>query len=336
MSTPPPRPDAAPESRSGQMQLDLGESLSRALLGPQREGFFALLRDTLGVQPHARGDRLTLDGDPAQLRTLERLIAVLRRRAEAGDALGGAEIRTALGEIRLQPDELEARTAAPPLLLTHGGQPVKAKTHNQARYLETMGSHPVTVALGPAGTGKTYLAVARAVVALREKQVARIVLSRPTIEAGEKLGFLPGDLLEKVDPYFRPLYDALRDFLGGARFSQLLEKGVLEITPLAYMRGRTFNESFMILDEAQNTTIPQMKMFLTRMGYGSRAVVTGDPTQVDLPDPKDSSLVTLPEILAPVRGVGFIRLGRQDVVRHELVQAIVEAYGRYFNHEDRE
>jgi len=277
---------------------------------------------------------LTLEGPGDRVEVATRLIGLLRRRAEAGEPIAAGDLRYLVTKAVKQPEVLDA-DPAPVFITTHSGRRITAKTHNQRAYLDALVRNPVVVALGPAGTGKTFLAVAAAVIALRDRRVSRIVLSRPTIEAGERLGYLPGDMLEKVDPYFRPLYDALIEFLGASRFQQLLDKGTIEITPLAYMRGRTFNEAFMILDEAQNTTIPQLKMFLTRMGQGTQVVVTGDPTQVDLPDPGESALVTLPHILEQVRGIEFVNLGREDVVRHEMVQAIVEAYARFFSHEDR-
>ncbi|HNW36865.1 MAG TPA: PhoH family protein, partial [Candidatus Ozemobacteraceae bacterium] len=218
----------------------------------------------------------------------------------------------------------------PEILMTHSGRSVRAKTAMQQAYLDAITSHEITVSIGPAGTGKTYLACAMAVKALRERQVNRVILSRPTIEAGEKLGYLPGDLMEKVDPHFRPLYDALQEFLGVSRFQQLLRQGIIEITPLGYMRGRTFNEAFIVLDEAQNTTSKQMQMFLTRMGYGSRVVVTGDRTQIDLPSSKDSSLHTLRQVLGGIDRMAFVDLGEKDVIRHELVRRIIQAYESYY------
>ena len=213
--------------------------------------------------------------------------------------------------------------------VTYRGKPVKSKTFGQKRYIEALRKYPIVFGIGPAGTGKTFLAVAQAVKSFREKMVSRIILTRPAVEAGERLGFLPGDLQNKVDPYLRPLYDALYHIMGPETFHNNLEKGLIEIAPLAYMRGRTLDDSFIILDEAQNTTPEQMKMFLTRIGAGSRAVITGDVTQVDLPGDKKSGLIEAQRILSDVEGLSFVRLSEKDVVRHELVQRIIRAYERY-------
>lgn len=213
--------------------------------------------------------------------------------------------------------------------VTASGKPVKAKTQGQQDYIDAVASHTVTFAVGPAGTGKTYLAVALAVRALRQKEISRIVITRPAVEAGEKLGFLPGDLQEKVDPYLRPIHDALRDLLGPEPYQRLLERGTIEIAPLAYMRGRTLDDSFIILDEAQNTTPEQMKMFLTRLGFNSKMVVTGDITQIDLPEGKRSGLVKVMDILKHVDDIEIHKFSQKDVVRHRLVQDIIRAYEKY-------
>ena len=214
------------------------------------------------------------------------------------------------------------------LLLTHSGRSLKPKTLGQAAYIQSIRKHDIVFGIGPAGTGKTYLAMAMAVDAFRKKMVERIILTRPAVEAGESLGFLPGDLQEKIDPYLRPLYDALFDMLGYDTFLKLKEKGVIEVAPLAYMRGRTLDNAFIILDEAQNTSNEQMKMFLTRMGYGSKAIVTGDITQIDLPKGRSSGLITVSRILRNVKGISFVQFSKSDVVRHPLVQRIIEAYER--------
>ena len=213
--------------------------------------------------------------------------------------------------------------------ITASGKPIRAKTVGQKKYIELIRENTVVFGIGPAGTGKTYLAVAMAVDAFRKKQVSRIVLTRPAVEAGEKLGFLPGDLQNKVDPYLRPLYDALSDMLGAEGFQKYLEKGLIEVAPLAYMRGRTLDDAFIILDEAQNTTPEQMKMFLTRIGFSSKAIVTGDITQIDLPDGKRSGLREAEKILRDIDGLSFIRLTSKDVVRHPLVQKIINAYEKH-------
>jgi phosphate starvation-inducible PhoH-like protein len=202
-------------------------------------------------------------------------------------------------------------------------------TSGQQQYVNAIENNTVVVARGPAGTGKTYLATAMAIKALKEKRVSRVILSRPVVEAGESLGYLPGDIKEKVDPHFRPLYDCLQEFIGIGKFEQLVRQGVIEITPLAYMRGRTFNEAFVVLDEAQNTTLPQMRMVLTRLGYGAKLVITGDQTQIDLPRTSDSSLLTLADIIGEVESVSFIDLGGKDVIRHEVVRRIITAFDAY-------
>jgi phosphate starvation-inducible PhoH-like protein len=208
----------------------------------------------------------------------------------------------------------------------HRGKKISPKTVTQKRYVDAIRNHTVTFAIGPAGTGKTYLAMALAVAALSSREVGRIILTRPAVEAGERLGFLPGDILEKVDPYLRPLYDALYDMLDPDRLAAYMEKGTIEVAPLAFMRGRTLNDSFIILDEAQNTSPEQMQMFLTRLGFGSKVVVTGDVTQIDLPREQASGLIQVQDILGSIDGIAFIRFGHEDVVRHKLVQRIVEAY----------
>jgi phosphate starvation-inducible PhoH-like protein len=218
------------------------------------------------------------------------------------------------------------------ICLTARGRQIKSKTHGQKRYVNAIKNNTVVFGIGPAGTGKTFLAVAMAVNAFRDKQVNRIVLTRPAVEAGEKLGFLPGDMQNKVDPYLRPLYDALYEIMGAETYQKYLEKGAIEIAPLAYMRGRTLDDSFIILDEAQNTTPEQMKMFLTRIGFGSKAVVTGDITQIDLPGDKRSGLKEVIKILKDVEGLEFVFLSEKDVVRHELVQRIIKAYERFESH----
>jgi len=215
------------------------------------------------------------------------------------------------------------------IAITYRGRPVKCKTLGQKQYVDAIRDNTCTFAVGPAGTGKTYLAIAMAVVALKNKEIEKIILTRPAVEAGEKLGFLPGDLAQKVDPYLRPLYDALHEMMGVDAYQRLVERGAVEVAPLAYMRGRTLNDAFIILDEAQNTTSEQMKMFLTRMGMGSKMVITGDVTQIDLPMGKKSGLVEALEVLKNVNDIAIVKLSHRDVVRHELVQAIVRAYEKY-------
>ena len=349
-------------SRSEEV-LELNEDVCRHMLGAGESRGLDLLRGLSDVTVRARGNQLLVGGDPGKIRLVKRFIHALTRRIEAEGGMSPADMRRLLGECQAESDANQkkpatseaaiptvltpeagegteakagARTAGdsyPEILMTHSGRSVRAKTPMQQAYLDAIRSHEITVSIGPAGTGKTFLACAMAVKALRERQVTRVILSRPTIEAGEKLGYLPGDLMEKVDPHFRPLYDALQEFLGISRFQQLLRQGTIEITPLGYMRGRTFNEAFIVLDEAQNTTDKQMRMFLTRMGYGSRVVVTGDRTQIDLPPAQDSSLFTLRKVLGEIERMAFIDLGEKDVIRHELVRRIIQAYERYYDEE---
>jgi len=309
--------------------FDLSEEVSRRLFGIAESGGLDLIKGVPGLTVHARGNRLTLNGAIEDIRKVKKFLRVLSRRLGGGEELDQREIKYLFEEMVGNGEDLKEETFAE-IIATHSGRSIRPKTLNQFSYIEAIRKREITVAVGPAGTGKTYLAVAMAVRALRDKKVSRLILSRPTIEAGEKLGFLPGDILEKVDPHFRPLYDALQDFLGSSRFQQLLKQGTIEIIPLGFMRGRTFNEAFILLDEAQNTTIKQMRMFLTRMGFGSKVVVTGDPTQVDLSDPRDSSLFTLPKVLQEIERVAFVSLNYKDVVRHDLVKEIIKAYENFF------
>lgn len=322
----------------------LSEEVARRLFGIGQGRGLELIRQLPQVTARARGNCLVVKGPPDQLTVVGRFLEALARRLEGG---GGGEFDQA--DLQRLFQEFTEGTGAGPagerlpreapydeLLVTHSGRSVRPKTAAQQAYVEAMRRHLVTVAIGPAGTGKTYLAIAMAVRALRDKQVSRVILSRPTIEAGEKLGYLPGDLLEKVDPHFRPLYDALQEFLGVSRFQQYLRQGIIEITPLGFMRGRTFNEAFIVLDEAQNTTVKQMRMFLTRMGFGSRVVVTGDRTQIDLPSSRDSALLTLRKVLGEIADVAFVDLSARDVIRHELVKKIIQAYESFFHESERE
>lgn len=323
-----------------EVTLELHEEVARRLFGSGQGAGLGLIRTLPHLTARARGNCLFLKGPADQVAAVRRFVDALGRHLEGTADLGQADMQRLFDEMTQAAAPLTAANGAAAgsvreapyeeILTTHTGRAVRAKTAAQHAYVEAMRRHLVTVSVGPAGTGKTYLAIAMAVRALRDKQVSRVILSRPTIEAGEKLGYLPGDLLEKVDPHFRPLYDALQEFLGVSRFQQFLRQGILEITPLGFMRGRTFNEAFIVLDEAQNTTVRQMRMFLTRMGYGSRVVVTGDRTQIDLPTPRDSALTTLRQVLGEVGDVAFVDLSARDVIRHELVKKIIRAYEAYF------
>lgn len=255
-------------------------------------------------------------------RALEALLSL----AAKGEEIDEQKVRYLMGLVKTGNDDKVGEIAKDVVCVTAKGRPVKAKTIGQQKYLKAIEKNTITIGVGPAGTGKTYLAVAEAVAAFRAKEVNRIILTRPAVEAGERLGFLPGDLQNKVDPYLRPLYDALYDFLGAENFRTLSERGAIEVAPLAYMRGRTLNDAYIILDEAQNCTIEQMKMFLTRFGEGSRVVVTGDITQIDLPAEKKSGLINAIHVLKDVEGIEIVRLTARDVVRHEMVQRIVQAY----------
>jgi len=277
-----------------------------------------------------RGNLITFDGEERETRAGEEVVHELAKLIERGHQLDAETIAAVTGA--LDAHESPARVLED-VVWQHRGLRVAPKTVNQKRYIDSIRSSTITFGVGPAGTGKTFLAVAMAAAALARHEVNRIILTRPAVEAGERLGFLPGDLMAKVDPYLRPLFDALHDMLDPERVSQYLERGVIEIAPLAFMRGRTLNDSFVILDEAQNTTPEQMKMFLTRLGFGSRMVVTGDVTQVDLPREQQSGLIAVGEVLSAVEGIEFVRFGGEDVVRHKLVQRIVEAYDEHSQRE---
>ncbi len=289
----------------------------------------ALLEGELAVGLSQRGSELEITGSPEDAELAARVVEKLCELSLRGAQIDRTTLRYA---VRLgREDKLERLddVAFEVVAITHRGRPVRCKTLGQYEYVRAIRSNELTFAVGPAGTGKTYLAMALAVVALRNKEVERIVLTRPAVEAGEKLGFLPGDLSQKVDPYLRPLFDALYEMMGAESYQRLQERGVLEVAPLAYMRGRTLSDSFIILDEAQNTTPEQMKMFLTRFGAGSRVVVTGDITQTDLPAGRQSGLKQALEVLRDVPGIAMVTLDQSDVVRHDLVQAIVRAYESY-------
>jgi phosphate starvation-inducible PhoH-like protein len=287
------------------------------------DGILDALRDRLGIALLLRGNRLTLEGDDARVGQARAVVDELVELVEGGQAIGPGTVDAVLAAL----DAAEnPREIFEDVVWRHRGTKITPKTVNQKRYVDAIRRHTVTFAIGPAGTGKTYLAMALAVAALSDREVGRIILTRPAVEAGERLGFLPGDMLAKVDPYLRPLFDALYDMLDPDRLAAYMEKGTIEVAPLAFMRGRTLNDSFIILDEAQNTSPEQMQMFLTRLGFGSKVVVTGDVTQIDLPREQASGLIQVQDILGSIEGIAFIRFGHEDVVRHKLVQRIVEAY----------
>ena len=290
----------------------------------------ALLEQECGVTIALRGAELTITGEEADTQLAAGVIGKLVEMIHRHELVDRSRIRYALALAREGKVDMIDEILRNVVAITHRGKQIKCKTLGQQQYVQAIRDHDLTFAIGPAGTGKTYLAMALAVVALKNKEIERIVLTRPAVEAGEKLGFLPGDLTQKVDPYLRPLYDALYDFMGVDSYQKLLERGTVEVAPLAYMRGRTLSDSFIILDEAQNTTSEQMKMFLTRLGFNSKVVVTGDVTQTDLPFGKKSGLAEAIDILKDIPAIGIVRLTHQDVVRHELVQQIVQAYDAYF------
>lgn len=303
-------------------------SEAMAILGDHDE-FLKLMHAEFGCMVVSRGDGIDVSGDPRDVGAVCSLIRELVFLYRQGARITPHEVRYGIKLVKNgQSDELHS-LFDDTILVTASGRSVRPKTLGQGRYIDVIRHHDVTFGIGPAGTGKTYLAVVLAVAALRTHSVERIVLTRPAVEAGEKLGFLPGDMQDKVDPYLRPLYDALQDTMGMDTYQKLLAKGIVEIAPLAYMRGRTLNNAFVILDEAQNTTAGQMKMFLTRLGFGSKMVVTGDPGQTDLPHGAVSGLRQAVQILSGIRGIGIVRLEAEDVIRHEIVSRIVRAYDEY-------
>ena len=293
----------------------------------------ALLEQECGVTIALRGSELLINGSEEDVELASSVIDKMAEMIRRNELVDRSRIRYAIALAREGKVDMIDEILKSVVAITHRGKQIRCKTLGQQQYVQAIRDHDLTFAVGPAGTGKTYLAMALAVVALKNKEIERIVLTRPAVEAGEKLGFLPGDLTQKVDPYLRPLYDALFDFMGVDSYQKLLERGVVEVAPLAYMRGRTLSDSFIILDEAQNTTSEQMKMFLTRLGFNSKVVVTGDTTQTDLPFGKKSGLAEAIEILKDIPSIGIVHLTHHDVVRHELVQQIVQAYDAYFGKE---
>jgi phosphate starvation-inducible PhoH-like protein len=306
-----------------QIELDNGAAAELAGIG---DATLNALSAQLGCELILRGNLLTIDGDPE---TVPAAVNVVRELSEL--AVQGHEIAPSTIEAVTEALDQHEDPAAilEDVIWRHRSTKVAPKTVQQKRYVDSIRNNTITFGIGPAGTGKTFLAVALAALALHRREVNRIILTRPAVEAGERLGFLPGDLMAKVDPYLRPLFDALHDMLEAEKVAQHLERGVIEVAPLAFMRGRTLNDSFIILDEAQNTTPEQMKMFLTRLGFNSKVVVTGDVTQVDLPREQASGLMAVSEILDGVEDIGFVRFGEEDVVRHKLVRRIVAAYNEH-------
>ena len=292
-----------------------------AVLGRNDE-LLRVIQDCYDAKIVARGNTIAFSGDENEVKQLESLFKELLFLERQGAAITTHDVRYSIRMIA------EAQL----IIVTRRGRQVKAKTLGQWNYIDAIRRNAITIGIGPAGTGKTYLAVALAVKALKNKEVERIILTRPAVEAGEKLGFLPGDMQDKVDPYLRPLYDALYDMLGNETFQKYVTRGTIEVAPLAYMRGRTLNDAFIILDEAQNTTPEQMKMFLTRFGFGSKMVITGDVTQIDLPGGKKSGLKQAAYILRNTPGIGIVNFGESDVVRHEIVGAVIRAYEEYEKH----
>jgi phosphate starvation-inducible PhoH-like protein len=310
-------------------------ALARSLFGDQNKHLHQIAR-SLDIKIHARGSAVRLNGDAIAVSLAEKLLINLHGLIEEGFPLYASDIDYAIsvlsGDDRVNLKDIFLDT----VYITSQKRPIAPKGLAQKHYIDAIRRYDIVFGIGPAGTGKTYLAMAMAVSALTKEQTHRIILTRPAVEAGESLGFLPGDLYEKVNPYLRPLYDALHDMMRYEKASRLIQQGAIEVAPLAFMRGRTLNDSFVILDEAQNTTTEQMKMFLTRLGYSSKAVITGDVTQIDLPNGKTSGLVEAHDILQDVKGIGFVFFSKEDVVRHQLVQNIIEAYERLDMRKERQ
>ena len=307
------------------VQIEVPNNVAAELAGSQ-DSMLRALAARVQCRVYLRGNLVTLDGEPGAVAAAEQVVRELTDLSAQGHALAPATISTV--QDALQADR-EPASVLDDVVWRHRGRQVAPRTVNQKRYVDSIRTNTITFGIGPAGTGKTFLAVAMAAAALARREVSRIILTRPAVEAGERLGFLPGDLMAKIDPYLRPLFDALHDMIDPDKVAGHLDRGVIEVAPLAFMRGRTLNDSFVILDEAQNTSPEQMKMFLTRLGFGSRMVVTGDITQVDLPRDQRSGLIVVSDVLEQIEDVEFVRFGGEDVVRHRLVQRIVEAYDEH-------
>ena len=317
-------------SKPAFLKVKLKEGIDTASLFGSRDSHLKMIEDALGIRVSARGEEVLLEGPADAVRGGERVLGGLETLMKQGVALRADDVQYAIRNLQGGDDPAtvsdSGRTSVE---VGNGKRVILPKSPTQKRYLEAIRNHDLVLGIGPAGTGKTYLAMAMAVASLTRREVNRIILARPAVEAGEKLGFLPGDMIAKVNPYLRPLYDALFDMMDVERANRLLERGDIEIAPLAFMRGRTLNDAFVILDEAQNATSEQMKMFLTRLGFNSKAVVTGDITQVDLPSERVSGLIEVRDILAEIPGIAFVYFSEKDVVRHRLVQEIIKAYQRH-------
>jgi phosphate starvation-inducible PhoH-like protein len=314
--------------RKSTIEIQLEGNHSMADLLGHRDSLLKIIEDSFDVDIFVIGDTIEFVGEDDQVEDVDAVFMELISQLNQGQTLRPENVRYAIEVVKSR-DRFKPYQSVDEPILVSKGKAIRAKTLGQREYVKAMRDNTIVFAIGPAGTGKTYLGMAMAVNALNTRAVDRLILVRPVVEAGEKLGFLPGDLYEKVDPYLRPLYDALYEMMGAEQFHRLLERGTIEVVPLAYMRGRTLNDSFIILDEAQNTSAEQMKMFLTRLGFGSKAVITGDVTQIDLPEGRTSGLKIIQEILGDMEDVKFIYLDSRDVIRHQLVQRIVNAYGEY-------
>ncbi|SFQ00384.1 phosphate starvation-inducible protein PhoH [Amycolatopsis arida] len=325
-------PDTGAAAESAQSKFPIPDAAALILLGSRDENL-RIAEDLLEADVHVRGNEVTLTGSATAVAFAERVFTELVTLVGRGQQVGPDTVRRTVGMLSAGGAESPSDVLSMDIL-SRRGRTIRPKTLNQKRYVEAIDKHTVVFGVGPAGTGKTYLAMAKAVQALQAKQVTRILLTRPAVEAGERLGYLPGTLYEKIDPYLRPLYDALHDMVDPESIPRLMQAGTIEIAPLAYMRGRTLNDAFIILDEAQNTTPEQMKMFLTRLGFGSKIVVTGDITQVDLPNGQRSGLRVVRDILDGVDDLHFATLTSQDVVRHRLVGDIVDAYEKWQANQD--
>ncbi len=320
---------------SAMIHIPLEDDIDRQTLFGSMDANLQLIREATGVDIIQRDDGLTLKGPARHMQDARKILEELETMIRKGEKIDSQKLHYVIALESEGVSYGEHNVSGDTIAFTCQGRPIKPKTIGQKRYVNSIRKRDVVFAIGPAGTGKTYLAVAMAVRAMKNKEVQKIILARPAVEAGENLGFLPGDLQDKVDPYLRPLYDALYDMLGREKALALKEKEIIEVVPLAYMRGRTLDDAFIILDEAQNTTREQMKMFLTRMGFGSKIVVTGDVTQIDLPKGRKSGLVEAEKILKDVKGIDFCYLKGVDVVRHEMVKRIISAYDEYYkNHPD--